>query len=46
MAVINLISVGHPNPVDPNMAEILWKIDKDKYICRKVIYKNNKLTAQ
>ncbi|MBD3350026.1 MAG: hypothetical protein GF364_00890 [Candidatus Lokiarchaeota archaeon] len=45
IAGLDLLSVGTPEPENDEVAEVLWKIDKDHYVCRKVIYQDDKLTG-
>lgn len=45
IAGLELMSIGSPNPINKDIAEIMWKIDEKSHTCRKVIYENKTLTG-
>jgi nitrite reductase (NADH) large subunit len=45
IAGLDLISIGSPNPINKDVAQILWKIDVKTNTCRKAIYEGKKLTG-
>jgi nitrite reductase (NADH) large subunit len=45
IADLDLTSVGAPNPINKDIAQILWKIDLKTNTCRKAIYEGKKLTG-